>query len=73
MTDFTIYPNPVKELLSIRTSESIKKVQILDTSGRIMENALNSNSLQVADLKAGVYFLRVETYNGIKTVKFIKE
>jgi len=73
ITDFAIYPNPVKELLSIQTSESIKQVQILDTSGRIMQNALNSNSLQVTNLKAGVYFLRVETYSGIRTVKFIKE
>jgi len=73
ITDFVVYPNPVKDRLNIRTSEAIKHVQIIDTFGKKIQKATNSTTLQVANLKAGVYFLRVETNSGIQTVKFIKE
>lgn len=72
-TDFTIYPNPVKDRLNIKTAESIVKAQVFDLSGRMIQNAQESKELAVSSLKPGIYLLRVETENGIRTKRFIKE
>ena len=71
--DFTVYPNPVKDRLSIKTAESIIKTQVFDLSGRMIVNAQESKELSVSSLKPGIYLLRVETENGIRTKRFIKE
>jgi len=72
-TDFTIYPNPVKDRLNIKTAESIIKTQVFDLSGRMVLNAQESKELAVSSLKPGIYLLRVETENGVRTKRFIKE
>jgi len=72
-SDFIIYPNPIRDELNIKTSETVIQAQVLDLSGRIMLRFLNTNTLYVNELRPGVYMLRIETENGIKTEKFIKE
>lgn len=72
-SDFIIYPNPIRDELNIKTSETVIQAQVLDLSGRIRLRFLNTNSLYVNELRPGVYMLRIETKNGIKTEKFIKE
>jgi len=69
----SIYPNPVKDLLNIQTSEQIKQADILDLYGRRILCTQNSGNIVVDHLKSGVYFLRVETESGTKTIKFIKK
>jgi len=72
-SDFIIYPNPIRDELNIRTSETVIQAQVLDLSGRIMLKFLNTNTLYVNELRPGVYMLRIETENGIITEKFIKK
>lgn len=72
-TDLSIYPNPVEDLLYIQTTEQIRQADILDLSGRQITHSKNTGSIQVDHLKTGVYFLRVETENGTKILKFIKK
>lgn len=69
----SIYPNPVVNELHIKTSESLKKAEITDLSGSLLIHTDNPETIQVGHLSAGVYLLKVETENGEKTVKFIKE
>ena len=64
-----IYPNPVKEKLQIESGDlTIRKVEILDITGKIVENSTN-----VSALSSGIYFVRLETDKGIITRKFVKE
>lgn len=71
-----IYPNPVKDNLSISGIENLKgtNYSITDTSGRIINNGIitdSSNySFEVSNLKTGIYFF---TTNSGFCQKFIKE
>ncbi|MDO9257916.1 MAG: T9SS type A sorting domain-containing protein [Bacteroidales bacterium] len=72
---FKIFPNPVKDFLTIRNlpEMSIEKVVITDLSGqKFSEQTSNFTLIEVSQLPAGMYLLQI-TSEGRKTVsKFIK-
>jgi|GEM_PF-1202152 len=64
---FTVYPNPAKEAVTIKGNH-IVAVQVIDNIGRVvkvveLKDAANP-SLSVSGLRAGIYHLRVETTDG---------
>jgi len=72
---FSIYPNPLKDYLSIQfpKSRSIKKVVIVDIAGKkIFEQTKNISQVNVSRLKTGIYIILI--YSGSKNYhyKFIK-
>ncbi|WP_347052415.1 RICIN domain-containing protein [Flavobacterium olei] len=69
-----VYPNPVSELLSFTTDVTGGKTTIVDSQGAIVASQqINENSLNVAHLKQGIYFLILEK-EGKQTIKrFIKK
>ena len=73
----TIYPNPVKNILTI-SGEHITRVQILDNMGRIvntqfLHDAINP-SLSVSNLPIGIYHVRIQTTdNKTNTIGFVKQ
>jgi len=73
---FTVYPNPVRNTLTI-SGEHISKVQILDNMGRIvslqsLQDATNP-SLSISYLLNGVYHVRIQTTdNTTNLIGFIK-
>lgn len=69
-----IYPNPVNSTLHVN-AEGFKEAAIFTMTGqRVYHNNITDNNFQinVANLPAGVYFLRL-TGNDIVTKKFIKQ
>lgn len=70
----TFYPNPVKEVLMISSNElETKSLTIFDVLGRSVKSVKNAEdvkSIDVSNLKAGVYFISSENS---KAYKFIKE
>ncbi len=73
ITDFSIYPNPVRDILNISTEEKWTKAEIYDISGRIMRIvSLDSQSIDVSSLERGTYFIRLRNGNKICRVKFVK-
>jgi len=72
--ELPIYPNPTTTQLTINTTEQIKSINILDVSGKTVKIITPSNNtINVSDLTNGIYFLQIETENGIVTNRFIKE
>lgn len=71
--DITIYPNPVKDVISIKTFETIKNVKIYNTLGEIISN--NSQStINVSNLSKGMYLIKVISENNkSKSKYFIKK
>ncbi len=66
------YPNPAHEFIIINTLK-IEKINIYNTLGAIIKKITlqeGKNSINIQDLKSGIYFLRIG--NG-ETLKFIKE
>lgn len=69
---FTIYPNPVRNLLKINTKINIESATILSMYGKKVATQ-NANIINTSHLSKGVYFLKV-TANGKHSIKqFIKD
>jgi hypothetical protein len=73
---FIIYPNPTTNLLTIQNQNNLKidSVSLYDTLGRkVMESNEATESMDVSNLTAGVYFIHITTDRGIVTKKIIKK
>lgn len=70
----SIYPNPVVEVLNIRSSGiAIDKLKIYDLSGRlVLVNKNVEHQINVSQLPQGVYILEIETAVGVLMQKLVK-
>lgn len=74
-----LYPNPVRDILSIKSNEGILKVAINDLNGQLLyskiENGINiDKNINVSHFRAGMYIITVfNTVGKQNTYKFIKE
>jgi hypothetical protein len=66
-----IYPNPTSEMLNFNISAY--KIEILDLNGRIVKSTATSNKVDVRNLSAGNYILKIINENSISTHRFVKE
>jgi Leucine-rich repeat (LRR) protein len=77
-TYFTLYPNPANNVLNIQSKDSIqlKSAQIYNMLGQLVlavTNLENASSIDVADLTAGNYFIKIHSDKGTAATKFIKQ
>ncbi len=75
LSDLSLYPNPVKDRLNIKTSGSLidKVATVFDVSGRkVFSQKLKVESLDVSKLNSGIYFLRLESNGKVMKKKFSK-
>jgi hypothetical protein len=71
-----MYPNPVRNTLTIDSNSSIQSVSVYNILGQeVMKVSPKSNSvtLQTSDLQKGAYMVRTEIEGNISTNKIIKE
>ena len=76
LANLVIYPNPVKDVLTIETPVSItnRVATVFDSNGKRVLNAkLTSNNFDVSSLSSGIYFLRLEANGKAIKRKFIKQ
>jgi hypothetical protein len=79
----SIYPNPVREDATLAVS--LDKAQkatysIYDQGGKLiitnnisLNNGINSLSLPVSDLPAGIYIIKLKTESSYKQTQFVKQ
>jgi hypothetical protein len=70
-----IFPNPVENTLFI-TNSGLAEISIFNADARLLkQNSLqaNENSIEVADLEKGIYFLQYSTKNQHFVSRFIKK
>ena len=69
----SLYPNPVSDILSIKSSLGIAKLVVFNLLGQNVMVRENTNSLNVNKLKPGAYILKIVDENdSVSTKKFIK-
>jgi hypothetical protein len=72
-----LFPNPVKNSLSIYSNEMIAQISVLNLAGQqVMQfggEFGNQQMLDVSDLKSGAYLVFIKTSTGNLVKKFIKE
>ena len=69
----SIYPNPVKDILNIKSKNEISKAEIYDSAGRIILSAkVNGNAINVSELSKGSYIIKIFVKDQYEILKFIK-
>ncbi|MEZ7504992.1 T9SS type A sorting domain-containing protein [Flavobacterium sp. Arc2] len=74
---FSVFPNPVNEILNINYKNSIEvqSIAIYDILGQMViavPNATSVTKVDVSKLASGKYFLKMNTDKGSSNMKFIK-
>lgn len=78
-SNFAVSPNPASTVLNInaRTGAALGQIQLTDINGRIVKTAHAANvsdtQLDLSDLSAGVYLLKIASEAGVGTSKIIKK
>ena len=69
--DFSVYPNPVVNTISVMTQNVVKSVKILDLNGSVLKNFTVDAvmTFDVSDLPNGMYFIQLDN----TAAKFIKK
>jgi len=70
---FTAYPNPAKNVLSLQTKDVIANTLVINNMGQTVKSFKNTNLLDISDLSAGIYYIKVSTDKGSSVQKVIKE
>ncbi len=77
---FSIYPNPAKDILNINASNSneFTKVAIYDISGTLVKTHsfsgnITNSTINISDLRQGIYFVRISRQNNAQVYKLIKQ
>ncbi len=72
VSDLSIYPNPVNDILEINYPVTIKEVRIYNLLGELILKDINKNRLNVSSLESGVYFIQLNSGKNQVSKKFIK-
>ena len=74
--DINIYPNPVNNTLTVKTSQPVNKWEICNISGAILyivEKSTDMMEFQVSHFAPGTYLIRLTTNNTVLTRIFVKK
>jgi hypothetical protein len=66
-----MYPNPVKNRLTIDTVEEIKKVEVYSTLGNKIAEYKNTKQIDVSSIRPGVYIIKTYINNAVLSRKLI--
>ena len=74
----TVYPNPTNDVLNLTAKQAIElqSIAIYNVLGQMVlsvPKAKGLSTVDVSNITAGNYFLKVVTDKGVSTVKFIKK
>lgn len=70
--EFGIYPNPVTDILYIKTQEKVINVAIYDASGKLVNTQFSNGQVNVSMLPKGMYILKAVTDKAVYQQKLIK-
>ncbi|RZW57947.1 MAG: T9SS type A sorting domain-containing protein [Flavobacteriaceae bacterium] len=76
VNDLILYPNPTKDVLNLNATYGFENAifTVFDINGkRVMNSRFNTNSIDVSQLSAGSYILRIMDDGLMTSQKFIKQ
>lgn len=71
--DITIFPNPSKDNIQISSSQPIQRVMLFDILGKEVKSVKDANTIDISQLKNGLYLATIITQNGSITRKVVKQ
>jgi hypothetical protein len=76
LSQVSIYPNPVSDILNIHSKMNINKLEVYNVSGQKVltkQNVQGNQQINTSALQSGVYFILLISENDSKTIKLIKK
>jgi hypothetical protein len=74
---FSVFPNPVVDILSIEGNAPIDNIEVVNQLGqsviKIERNSITNNTINLNKLNTGIYFIRVKSNDTIETLQIIKQ
>lgn len=67
--DFRMYPNPTADFINIKAKTAISNVKIYSTLGRLVKDVTAENRIDISDLSAGYYIVKIQDELGHLGVK----
>jgi hypothetical protein len=64
---YLVYPNPVKDILTI--DGNYTKVEVIDMFGKLVLSSENNKTINVSSLANGIYMLNIKSNKGTQTQK----
>ena len=74
---FSIFPNPVVDMLNIDGNAPIDSIEIVNQLGQsVLEvegNSVFNNQINLSKLNTGIYFVKVKSDSKIQTLQILKK
>lgn len=68
----SVYPNPSNSILTIKSTENWLNYEVYNVLGlKVKAGALNNNSLSVADMATGTYYIKLTSDNKMGEARFV--
>ena len=71
-----IYPNPAVNFVTINSDSTINSIQLYDVQGRLLQTKIENQTevtFDISNQSNGIYFFKIQSDNGVKVIKLIKE
>ena len=72
VVSFTLYPNPFVNEINVASNKSIDVITIYNTVGQKVQEARNTNQVDVSSLNKGLYLIEVKADDSIYVGKMLK-
>ncbi|HAT64571.1 MAG TPA: T9SS C-terminal target domain-containing protein, partial [Flavobacteriaceae bacterium] len=69
---FKLYPNPSKDLVNIKSTQSVMEIEITNQIGQVISQIKNKegiNTFSIENLPMGIYFVKLVDENSNSVVK----
>ena len=70
---FKYYPNPVKDILTITSSNKVTSISIYNVAGQLLKTNNNSNTIDMSTFSTGIYLIKTNIGSEIQTFNVIKK
>ena len=73
ISNFSIFPNPSKEIINIESQNPIKSIKIFNELTQQVISNFNQNTIDISNLSKGVYFIKImDIHSNSEIEKIIK-
>lgn len=68
---FSLFPNPVNDILNISSNKQDFNVELMDISGQLLIEAKNQATIDLSDFESGIYIVNIITEQGIQSNRIL--
>lgn len=71
-TKISIYPNPTSDIIHIESRQTVESIQLINMEGKQVMMKKNPSTIDISQLKSGMYLLAIKTQKGTIVKRVLK-